>query len=280
MFFSVSVHWSLESIFLDCHLRSSPWAKPWLTCWAACMAQSRNGDTKPWCRGVVVSLLSLQRTWELEMRSSSSFNCSVLESLWLGSDDMMCHVWICLDMFGSFSKSQAVLSKGLDLGWTASERLWLGIRLGCSASLVLFAHGRVYSLCWTQQDFLLLPGISLFIATNICHFGNRIGRGWQKILLSHGNSKILSWQFGNWEVKRCKNFRRDDLLEGVQPNHYEHRMGTLNLKCQSTGASSPRLHHVLPVFLLCKAKALSLRAPWSPFSTCWYPGWSGSITRV
>lgn len=80
------------------------------------MAQSRNGDTKPWCRGVVVSLLSLQRTWELEMRSSSSFNCSVLESLWLGSDDMMCHVWICLDMFGSFSKSQAVLSKGLDLG--------------------------------------------------------------------------------------------------------------------------------------------------------------------
>ena len=34
-----------------------------------------------------------KRTWELEMRSSSSFNCSVLESLRLGSDDMMCHVW-------------------------------------------------------------------------------------------------------------------------------------------------------------------------------------------
>lgn len=73
--------------------------------------------------------------------------------------------------------------------------------------------------------------------------------------------QVFSWQFGNLEVKKCKNIRRDDLLEGVQPNHYEHRMGALNLKSQSTGASSPRLHHVLPVFLLCKAKALSLRAP-------------------
>ena len=99
------------------------------------MAQSRNGPTKPWCRGVVVSmsLLSLQRTWELEMRSSSSFNCSVLESLWLGSDDMMCHVWICLGHFPNLKLCCAkvlildeLLQKGYGLGsgWVAQLRLF------------------------------------------------------------------------------------------------------------------------------------------------------------
>ena len=88
------VHW--PSIFLDCDLRSSPWAKPWLSRAERYVRPSQGTERRS--RGVDVDvvlmwfLMFLQRTWELEMRSSSSFNCSVLESLWLGSDDMMWHV--------------------------------------------------------------------------------------------------------------------------------------------------------------------------------------------
>ena len=67
------------------------------------------------------------------MRSSSSFNCSVLESLWLGSDDMMCHVWICLGHFPNLKLCCAkvlildeLLQKGYGLGsgWVAQLRLF------------------------------------------------------------------------------------------------------------------------------------------------------------
>ena len=279
VFFFVSVHWSIESIFLDCQLRSSPWAKPWLTCWAACMAQSRNGDTKRWCRGVDVASVTAE---DLGVGNAIliilQLFCAGVIVAWQWWHDVS-----CLDMFGYVWVIFQISSCAVQRSWS-----WMNCFRKAMAWDQVGLLNFACSLCsWSSLLVMLdtarFPAASRHFTLHCDQHLPLWRQNWKRMTENSAESwklQIFSWQSGNWEVKRCKNFRRDDLLEGVQPNHYEHRMGALNLKCQSSGASSPRLQHVLPVFLLCKAKALSLRAPWSPFSTCWYPGWSRSITRV
>lgn len=191
VFFFVSVHWSIESIFLDCQFEVITLGEAMayvLSGMYGPVKERRHEAVVSWscrfchCRGL--------GSWKCDPHHPSTVlcwsHCGLAVMTWCV---MFGYVWVIFQ----------ISSCAVQRSWS-----WMNcFRKGMAwdqVGLLNFA----YSLCsWSSllvlldtARFPLLPGISLFIATNICHFGDRFGRGWQKILLSHGNSKMFLGNLG------------------------------------------------------------------------------------